>query len=496
MRLINVNSFALEEFHGSHVPGYLILSHTWGEGEVTLQRFQDPDAHEARGYSKIKAACAITGELGYHYIWVDTCCIDKTSSVELSEAINSMFQYYEQAKDCLAYLADVVPGEDDLNESLSKARWFTRGWTLQELLASRHVTFYASDWSKIGTRDTLASQISCITGIDKIYLFNAPNPTTGPVPFPRSLLVRRTRSSLLRRASVAERMSWAARRCTTREEDKAYCLLGIFGINMALLYGEGTNAFMRLQQEIIQKYSDPTLLAWNTIIDGHVVLPGESTDSFGWSLVWKMLRLKQHAWSASVHPDDSDVHGLWSHTLGPPPKSLLAPSPDHFEGCQDIVSHDIPFDWSLTTNGLRLRLPTSDNPFPRVVLPCYSRHNPTYFIAIRTKYDPINKAHSRASGPLLYVHLSKWHMWRPEGLLLRTDSEQHQSHWTNDHSGYDLQLYIKSPTMDLLESVQDDRCSTHIQGSDPRHRTLICHGDAPVEFLLTDDHGESEFHMP
>ena len=181
------------------------------------------------------------------WAWIDTCCIDKTSSAELSEAINSMFNWYKASLVCAVYLADVTD-PDDL-ESFGKSAWFTRGWTLQELLAPRTVYFFTSDWQQIGVkyasllnfRARLTSKISEVTGVP-----------------PRVLQYHHN----IHEVSVARRMSWAAHRTTSRTEDMAYCLHGIFDINMPLLYGEGNKAFRRLQVQIMDQNDDDSLFAW------------------------------------------------------------------------------------------------------------------------------------------------------------------------------------------------------------------------------------------
>jgi hypothetical protein len=249
MRLINVRTLALQEFFGDAIPPYAILSHTWNGEEVTYQDWQDLEAASKKaGYRKIKGACQLAEGHGYDWLWVDTNCIDKSSSAELSEAINSMFQWYQKAGRCYAYLIDVESsaesiGEDRMAIQLRKSRWFTRGWTLQELLAPNYLTFYAADWTKLGSKDSsLISIISSVTGIDVPYL------TVGPgIPD----------------ASVAKKMSWLAKRKTTRVEDMAYCMLGLFDINMPLLYGEGMKAFTRLQEEIIRVSNDHTIFCWS-----------------------------------------------------------------------------------------------------------------------------------------------------------------------------------------------------------------------------------------
>ena len=167
-------------------------------------------------------------------------CIDKSSSSEQSEAINSMFAWYKAAQLCVVTLVD-VSDPDDLDQ-FGKSVWFTRGWTLQELLAPAAVKFYTNDWRFIGEKDShLAAKVSQVTGIPQRML-RSPD--------------------ILHNVSVARRMSWAAGRQTSRIEDLAYCLLGIFDINMPLLYGEGQKAFYRLQMEIMEQLDDESLFAW------------------------------------------------------------------------------------------------------------------------------------------------------------------------------------------------------------------------------------------
>jgi hypothetical protein len=190
---------------------------------------------------------------------VDTCCIDKSSSAELTEAINSMFQWYKNAVVCYAYLSDLSPrqdavmkdlGVDDSREDYSLAsknelqgcKWFTRGWTLQELIAPKIVRFYDETWAFRGTKDDLAKPIELITDIDNAVLRSC---------------------QTLADISIAKRMTWASKRKTTRVEDVAYCLLGIFDVNMPLLYGEGNKAFTRLQEEIIKNNNDLSIFGWS-----------------------------------------------------------------------------------------------------------------------------------------------------------------------------------------------------------------------------------------
>lgn len=218
MRLINTSTIKLHEFHGDQVPDYAILSHTWGEEEVSLQELERAESKARAGYSKIISCCELANVLGWEYAWIDTCCIDKTSSAELSEAINSMFRWYRDAGVCFAYLADV--SSTSLNhvaiEGFRGSRWFTRRCCLQELIAPRNLSFYDRDWTEIGTKQALHNEISIATGIAQEHIMNPDS------------------------ASAAQKMSWASKRQTTRIEDISYCLMGLFDVNMPLLYGEGT----------------------------------------------------------------------------------------------------------------------------------------------------------------------------------------------------------------------------------------------------------------
>ncbi|CAJ2507703.1 Uu.00g088890.m01.CDS01 [Anthostomella pinea] len=236
MRLLNARTYEVHEFLSEEAGrDYAILSHTWGLEECTLQQMSAPGVATRKGYAKIKYCCDQALRDGLEWAWVDTCCIDKTSTAELSEAINSMFRWYRQASVCYTYLDDVTTLQD-----LGSCRWLTRGWTLQELIAPRDLRFYSSTWSYLGSKFELRDMLSDITTIDQSVL------TTG----------------VFDQVPVARRMSWAAKRQTTRVEDQAYSLLGIFDVNMPLLYGEGKKSFTRLQEEIMKVSDDQTLFAW------------------------------------------------------------------------------------------------------------------------------------------------------------------------------------------------------------------------------------------
>jgi hypothetical protein len=231
----------LRSFQEDEVPEYAILSHTWHDDEVLFEDLHDMDrASKQAGFRKIRFCCEQALKDDIQFVWVDTCCIEKSSSAELSEAINSMFLWYREAKVCYAYLQDVsalVIGNERI-----QSRWFERAWTLQELLAPESVIFYSSDWNFLGTKDDhLKSAISWATGIEEEYLSG----------------------KQLKWASIAKRMSWAPKRNATRGEDIAYSLFGIFDVQMPLLYGEGKwKAFLRLQEEIMKSSNDHTLFAW------------------------------------------------------------------------------------------------------------------------------------------------------------------------------------------------------------------------------------------
>jgi hypothetical protein len=241
MRLLNTSTGAFEEFIGKNIPKYAILSHTWEEEEVSYTAMMsDPSYQKMKGYQKIKMTSEIALQAGYGYVWIDTCCIDKTSSAELTEAINSMYRWYQRAQICYVFLSD-LDASASLDDALKRCRWFTRGWTLQELIAPRSIIFFDQQWKSRGTKKDMIGKLSKITGIDTGIL-------SGAQP--------------LATMSVAQKMSWAAKRETTRIEDTAYCLLGIFDVNMPLLYGEEGKAFRRLQEEIVKSTSDLSIFAW------------------------------------------------------------------------------------------------------------------------------------------------------------------------------------------------------------------------------------------
>jgi hypothetical protein len=243
MHLLEFNSdgeFKLTTFLADEIPQkYAILSHTWGVEEVNFEDLRNGTGKKKIGYEKIRFCGEQAKRDGLQYFWVDTCCIDKSSSAELTESINSMFRWYSKATKCYVYLSDVSGPSDKTDElawesAFRESRWFARGWTLQELIAPRSVEFFSNEGHLLGDKSTLERQICETTGIPAKVLRECPLPDF----------------------SVAERMSWAERRETTREEDRAYSLLGIFEVYMPLIYGEGKqHAFRRLREEIDKRSS-------------------------------------------------------------------------------------------------------------------------------------------------------------------------------------------------------------------------------------------------
>lgn len=247
MWLIDTTTYELINHDDSEDVNYCILSHTWEDDEVSFQDMKDlPRAQQKKGFSKIEAICNLAYQIGTTRAWVDTCCIDKSSSAELTESINSMFRWYKQAAFCVVWLSDMKP---DANlEAMSHCKWFTRGWTLQEMIAPKLIGFYDQAWNHRGSKRDLGPRLSKITGVDAAVLES---------------------SDIMFVLPVARRMSWAAKRSTTRIEDQAYSLLGIFDVNMPLIYGEGDKAFLRLQESIAKELDDLSLLAWSSRSRGY-----------------------------------------------------------------------------------------------------------------------------------------------------------------------------------------------------------------------------------
>lgn len=273
----------------SNIPDYAILSHRWGsnEDELTYKEMVKGKGKEKAGYRKIELCGEQARKDGLDYFWVDTCCIDGRDSADLSEAINSMYKWYQRAKVCYVYLEDVEQKKG--LRSFRNSTWFTRGWTLQELIAPSNVCFYDRNWKFLGDKLSLSKQVCRITGID----------------------IKVLQTGDLRESCVAQKMSWAAKRQTSRVEDVAYCLMGIFEVNMPLIYGEEDRAFLRLQEEIIKKDDDHSIFVWDM----------EADEGSG----------------------------------------LLAPCPARFAGCgriESTASTEGRQPFSVTNRGLSIQLPT------------------------------------------------------------------------------------------------------------------------------------------
>ncbi|KAK6216244.1 hypothetical protein LQW54_003633 [Pestalotiopsis sp. IQ-011] len=280
MRLLRTQEYRLVEANDipTPFPEYAILSHTWisPKDEITYQDFKqrksdiENDIFKQKGWAKLRRYCDRAARDGWEWAWMDTCCIDKTNPADTQEAINAMFRWYQNAGTCYAYLDDVdvdkvvdcpkfdlddIAGRDNVADPASfphlalktfliKAKWFTRGWTLQELLAPPYLVFVDQAWRRIGTRESWADEIKQASRIEARHLTNF-----SPTDFIS--------------CSIAMRFSWASSRFTTVEEDETYSLLGLFGISLPLIYGEGRwRAFNRLQRELITVYNDDSIFAW------------------------------------------------------------------------------------------------------------------------------------------------------------------------------------------------------------------------------------------
>ncbi|PGG96639.1 hypothetical protein AJ79_09512 [Helicocarpus griseus UAMH5409] len=262
MRLINTKTLQLEEFPDDCIPPYAILSHRWQEEEVTFRDMETAIASAKKGYTKLSSSCAQAAKDGLGYVWVDTCCIDKSSSAELSESINCMYEWYRCAAVCYGYLYDVDELSVGEGSSFRSSVWFTRGWTLQELIAPSKMEFFNAEWHCLGSKVGLKDAITAITGVPEPVL-------TGELA-PQEF-------------SIAQRMSWASGRTTAKVEDIAYSLLGLFSINMPMLYGEREKAFIRLQEEIMKQSDDHTIFAWKSLDQDYRGLFAKSPAAFAGS---------------------------------------------------------------------------------------------------------------------------------------------------------------------------------------------------------------------
>ncbi|EEP82649.1 predicted protein [Uncinocarpus reesii 1704] len=327
MRLLNPRDLTFEEFPLSEKVDYAIFSHTWyskPRKEVLYREIKNKfsgrvvvgrDGLVKPGMSdipfelkKVVYCCMQAIRDKVQWVWIDTCCLNKDSTAEVSEAINAMFSWYRNAKHCYVYLSDVCLST--FRQSFRKSKWFKRGWTLQELVAPHNVYFYDHDWYELGSKMTLNRLISATTRIDA-----------------ETLMCQRS----LAESSIARRMSWASDRKTTKPEDIAYCLLGVFGVNMPLLYGEGgEKAFIRLQEEIMRRSEDHTIFAWT---------------------------------SQCEHRGNNQNcnRNQICEEQGQKPRGPLARSPSEFADSADfepiLVSNDMGPPYIMTNRGLRICLP-------------------------------------------------------------------------------------------------------------------------------------------
>ncbi|TID14281.1 HET-domain-containing protein [Venturia nashicola] len=366
MRLIHVRTVGMREFSENAVPPYAILSHTWDDAEVSFQDMVSGLAPGKPGYLKIEYSCEQALKDGLDFVWADTACIDKTSSAELSEAINSMYTWYAKAEVCYAYLSDLEAELHDVpwQERLGDSRWFSRGWTLQELIAPQELIFYAKDWVVLGSKAEFCAELARITKIDQGTLSD-PSKTA------------------LQQLSIATRMSWASKRTTTRAEDIAYCLLGIFNVNMPLLYGEGEKAFIRLQEEIMKESDDHSLFTW-----------------------WYPAHDSAH---------DGDL-SRWKHT------DILAKSPTMFASSGDIVTFQEPHPkhHTMTNRGLLIDLRSREETttyavFATAILNCHRRGDFNHFFALelikrgyqKGESTQWSRLHNPRGGPLFVARTER-----------------------------------------------------------------------------------------
>ncbi|UKZ69789.1 uncharacterized protein TrAtP1_010793 [Trichoderma atroviride] len=344
MRLLKTDRYELVEANDipEPFPQYAILSHTWisPKDEITYQDIKkrkediENDLFKQKGWAKLRRYCDRAARDGWDWAWMDTCCIDKTNPYDTQEAINAMFQWYQDAGICYAYLDDVdaniifstvgsagvndledvdldnIAGADNVanrcsfrHKALSpfvvKAKWFTRGWTLQELLAPHYLVFVDRAWRRIGTRESWADEIKEASGIETPYL-TAFSPTD------------------FNSCSIAMRLSWASGRDTTLEEDETYSLLGLFGISLPLIYGEGRwRAFNRLQRELITVYNDDSIFAWKAeqTSRSRINRPQWEDNGSNWGILAPSIR---QFWDASK---SQSVWSLWRQLLHDKPRS-------------------------------------------------------------------------------------------------------------------------------------------------------------------------------
>ncbi|KAI1292977.1 heterokaryon incompatibility protein-domain-containing protein [Xylaria venustula] len=443
MRLLNAHTRQVDNFISSDGPeDFAILSHTWGPDEVIFQDLQSLSEEELKlkgGYRKIDYCCKQAVKDGYDWVWVDTCCIDKTSSSELSEAINSMFRWYQEAAICYVYLEDVPDDSsgDGLLPALSKSRWFTRGWTLQELLAPADVVFFSANWEHLTTKLKSVDILSTITGIEKAYLEGDP----------------------LEDASAAKKMSWAANRETTRIEDNAYCLLGIFDVNMPLIYGESKKAFKRLQEEILKANpEDHTLFAWGNLVENVTDVPYIVEDQ-------RQAAEMELPWDAEK--------------VDEPLSGLLAESPRDFKNSGGFMTSNIATKFfKHAPKGIYTMLPQIQDKIIRIQLPV---HFDDYQSICHWDRPQIATLRNTAVAVLLCYH-EKTPGYMP-GILLRSCSERSSFNRTREI----CYRYTVLPTS-IKPAIFKHRKMLHIG---PARPLRIESGDVMLRRYIWDDNTEA-----
>ncbi|KAL1944998.1 hypothetical protein VTO73DRAFT_2618 [Trametes versicolor] len=354
---------------------------------------------------KIKGVCKVAREAGIRLVWNDACCIDKSSSAELSEAINSMYELYRLSQVCYVYLEDVPDGDEPRDEDsrFRWSRWHWRGWTLQELIAPEAVEFLTNTWHLLGTKMGLAVTLEEITGIDFKIL---------------------TGQTTVHSASVARRMSWASRRETTRIEDRAYSLMGIFGVHLSPIYGEGDNAFLRLQEEIVRTIPDQSIFAWGS---SHVPV---------------QVTVSQHDFHVHIRPKLSS-YSIRLHFLDNP--SLLASGLRAFrEG-----AHITP----IAPSALALRLRLKEVPSLHCV---FTPHG------VRVQLLSLNLAS-------LSVHWAGLGCWDSCSDCLRMKADTLALLQCEDESGSLIALPLRQPRDEAGGSGRGILIGTHIQCNESRH---------------------------
>lgn len=408
MRLLNTLDLTLHEFLDGDIPEYAILSHTWSKDEVLFQdlskeqRFRE----SKRGFQKVKQCCQRAAQDGFRWVWIDTLCIDKNSSAELSEAINSMFRWYEMSAVCYAYLEDLnVVGSLKVDQKIGQCKWFRRGWTLQELIAPSTVEFFDRNWTYFGSKISLQERISRVTAIPVRALLNVP----------------------LSQFNVAERMSWASNRYTKREEDHAYCLMGLFNINMPMLYGEGRRrAFLRLQQEIMRTSEDYTIFLWNEVYsEPRTALLASTPRAFTPRIFENLLRTHEVS-IPEVQQSCYSAIEMHSPTYGSSSRFSTILS-----GKESLVP-EVP---SWTGRGLRITLPMMKSASSEswlAFLYCsvgFSGH----LLCANLKAVELGKGTFIRDGPLQLVHFADYHKFKP--ITIHVDWWDWNDHrWSTEHS--------------------------------------------------------------